>query len=96
MSFIENVGWRRVGQLYCIKRHNSSEPTHRELFNVQFLNHYLHNSIVLYRFGWISMGNVRNKGQKSARKMLTPEEVEKKKKKRGKIQEIVGIHYMSK
>ena len=43
------------------------------------------------------MGNVRNIGRKSARKVLTPEEAEnKKRKKRGKIQEIVGIHYMSK
>ena len=54
---------------------------HKELFNVQF-NHYLHNSIVLYRFGWISMGNVRNRGQKSVRKVLTPEEAENKKTKK--------------
>ena len=39
-------------------------------------------------FGWISIGNVRNRGRKSARKVLTPKEAEKK----GKIQEIVGIH----
>ena len=38
------------------------------------------------------MGNVRNRGRKSARKVLTPEEAEKKSKKKGKIQEIVGIH----
>ena len=30
-------------------------------------------------FGWISMGNVCNRGQKSARKVLTPEEAENKK-----------------
>ena len=43
------------------------------------------------------MGNVRNRGRKSTRKVLTPEEAEnKKKQKKGKIQEIVGIHYMSK
>ena len=43
------------------------------------------------------MGNVRNRGRKSARKVLTLEEAEnKKEKKRGKIQEIVGIHYMRK
>ena len=42
------------------------------------------------------MGNVRNRGRKSARKVFTLKEVEKKKEKRGKIQEIVGIHYMSK
>ena len=42
------------------------------------------------------MGNVRNRGRKSARKVLTPEEAENKKQKKGKIQEIVGIHYMSK
>ena len=47
-------------------------------------------------FGWISMGNVCNRGRKSARKVLTPEEVEKKKEKKGKIQEIIGIHYMNK
>ena len=38
------------------------------------------------------MGNVRNRGRKSARKVLTPEEAENKKQKKGKIQEIVGIH----
>jgi len=38
------------------------------------------------------MGNVRNRGRKSARKVLTPEEVENRKQKKGKIQEIVGIH----
>ena len=32
------------------------------------------------------MGNVRNRGRKSARKVLTPEEAKSKKKKRGKIQ----------
>ena len=42
------------------------------------------------------MGNVRNREQKSARKVLTPEEAENKKQRKGKIQEIVGIHYMSK
>ena len=41
------------------------------------------------------MGNVRNRGRKLARKVLTPEEAEKKTKK-GKIQEIIGIHWMSK
>ena len=45
-------------------------------------NHYLHNSIVLYRFGWISMGNVCNRGRKLARKVLTQEEARKKRKKR--------------
>ena len=77
MCCIKNVGLDAMGQVYCIKRHNSSEPAHRELFNVQF-NHYLHNSIVLYRFEWISMGNVRNRGRKSTRKVLTPEEAENK------------------
>ena len=96
MCFIQNVGWRPVDQVYCIKRHNSSEPAHRELFNMQFFYHYLHNSIVLYRFGWISMGNARNRGRKSVRKVLTPEEVENKKQKKGKIEEIVDIHYMRK
>ena len=81
MCYIKNVGLRAVGQVYCSKRHNYSEPMHRELFNVQFY-HYLHNSLVLYRFGWISMGNVRNRGRKSARKVLTPEEVENKKEKK--------------
>ena len=95
MCYIKNVGLHDVGQVYCSKIHNSSEPGHRELFNVQF-NHYLHSSIVLYRFGWISMGNVCNRGQKSARKVLTLEEVENKKQKKGKIQEIMGIHYMIK
>ena len=95
MCCIQNVELHAVGQVYCIKRHNSPEPTHRELFNVQF-NHYLHNSIVLYRFGWISMGNVRNIGRKSARKVLTSEEAEKKRKEKPKIQEILDIHYMSK
>ena len=38
------------------------------------------------------MGNVRNRGRKLARKVLTPEEAENKKQKKGKIQEIVGIH----
>ena len=42
------------------------------------------------------MGNVRNKGGKLARKVLTPEEAENRKQKKGKIQEIIGIHYMSK
>ena len=42
------------------------------------------------------MGNVRNRGRKSARKVLTLEEAENRKQKKGKIQEIVGIHYMSK
>ena len=42
------------------------------------------------------MGNVRNRGRKSARKVLALEEAEKKNEKKGKIQEIVGIHYMSK
>ena len=36
----------------------------------------------MYKFGWISMGNVRNKGRKSARKVLTPEEAENKKEKK--------------
>ena len=76
----KNVGLRAVGQVYCSKRHNSSEPMHRELFNMQF-NHYLHNSIVFYKFGLISMGNVRNRGQKLARKVLTSEEAENKKEK---------------
>ena len=31
------------------------------------------------------MGNVRNRGRKSARKVLTPEEAENKKQKKGKI-----------
>ena len=61
MCCIKNVGLHVVGHVYYRKRHNSYEPAHRELFNVQF-NHYLHNSIVLYKFGWISMGNVRNRG----------------------------------
>ena len=78
MCYIKNVGLCVVGQVYYSKIHNSSEPAHRELFNIQF-NHYLHNSIVLYRFGWISMGNVCNRGRKSARKVLTPEEDENKK-----------------
>ena len=55
MCCIKNVGLRAVGQVYYSKRHNSSEPVHRELFNVQF-NHYLHNSIVLYRFGGFEWG----------------------------------------
>ena len=78
MCFIKNIGLWAVGQVYCSKIHNSSEPAHRELFNVQFLIHYLHNSIVLYRFGWISMGNVHNRGMKLARKVLTPEQDERK------------------
>ena len=41
------------------------------------------------------MGNVHNRGRKSARKVLTLEEAENKKQK-GTIQEIVGIHYISK
>ena len=85
MCCIKNVGLHAVGQVYCIKRHHASEPMHRELFNMQF-NHYLHNSIVLYKFGWISMGNVRNRGQKSVRKVLTPEEAKDKKiKKEGRF-----------
>ena len=78
MCYIKNVGLHAMGQVYCSKIHNSSEPAHRELFNVKF-NHYLHNSIVLYMFGWISIGNVRNRGRKSARKVLTPTEAENKK-----------------
>ena len=81
MCCIKNVGLDAMGQVYCSKRHNSSEPAHRELFNVQF-NHYLHNSISLYRFEWISMGNVRNRGRKLARKVLTLEKDENKKEKR--------------
>ena len=77
MCYIKNLGLHAVGQVYCSKRHNSSEPVHKELFNVQF-NHYLYNSIFLYKFGWISMGNVRNRGQKSMRKVLTLEEAENK------------------
>ena len=65
-----------------MKRHNSSEPAHRELFNVQFLDHYLCNSIVLYKFGWISMGNVRNRGRKSTWKVLTPKKAENKNEKK--------------
>ena len=42
------------------------------------------------------MGNVHNRGQKSARKVLTEEEAENKKKRRGKIKEIINIHWMSK
>ena len=38
------------------------------------------------------MGNVRNRGRKSARKVLTLEEEENKKQKKGNIQEIIGIH----
>ena len=38
------------------------------------------------------MRNVRNRGRKSARKVLTPKEAENKTEKREKIQEIVGIH----
>ena len=78
MCYIKNVGLCAVGQVYYSKRHNLSEPVHREMFNVQF-NHYLHNSMFLYRSGWISMGNVRNRGRNSARKVLTPEEAENKK-----------------
>ena len=78
MCYIKNVLLHAVGQVYCSKRHNSSEPAYRELFNVQF-NYYLHNSIVLYKFGWISMGNVRNRGRKSARKVITPKETKNKK-----------------
>ena len=44
MCYIKNVGLRAVGQVYCNKRHNYSEPAHKELFNLQF-NHYLHGSI---------------------------------------------------
>ena len=80
MCYIKNVGLHAMGQVYYSKRHNSSEPVHRELFNVQF-NHYLHNSIVLYRFAWISIGNVHNRGRNSVRKVLTPEEAENKKEK---------------
>ena len=36
----------------------------------------------MYKFGWISIGNVRNRGRKSARKVLTLEEAEKKKEKK--------------
>ena len=68
-------------------------PRTENCWTCKFLSLLVHNCIVLYRFGWISMGNVRNRGRKLARKVLTPEEAEKK---RGKIQEIVGIHYMSK
>ena len=39
---------------------------------------YYTNPYVLYKFGWISMGNVRNRGRKLARKVLTPKEAEKK------------------
>ena len=81
MCFIKNVGLHAMGQVYCIKRHISSKPVHRELFNVQF-NHYLHNSVVFYRFGWISMGNVRNRGRKSAMNVLTSKEAENKKEKK--------------
>ena len=78
MCYIKNVGLHAVGQVYCSKRHNSSEPAHSELFNMEF-NHYLHNSIVLYKFGWISMGSVCNRGRKSTRKVLTLEEAKNKK-----------------
>ena len=44
MCYIKNVGLCAVGQVYCSKRHNSSKPTDRELFNLQF-NHFLHKSI---------------------------------------------------
>ena len=36
MCCIQNVGLRAVDQVYCIKRHNSSKPAHRELFNMEF------------------------------------------------------------
>ena len=78
----KNVAFHPMGQVCCSKRHNLSEPVHKELFNMEFLNHYLHNSIFLYRLGWISMGNVRNRGRKSSRKVLTPEEAENKKEKK--------------
>ena len=40
------------------------------------------NPQVLYKFGWTSMGNVRNRGQKLARKVLTLKEDKNKKKKK--------------
>ena len=40
------------------------------------------NPWVLYKFGWISMGNVRNRGRKSARKVLTFKEAENTKEKK--------------
>ena len=95
MCYIKNVGLHAVGQVYCIKRHSYSEPMHRELFNMQF-NHYLHNSIGLYKFGWISMGNVRNRGKSQRGRCLHQKKLKIKKKRRGKIQEIVDIHLMSK
>ena len=44
ICYIKNVGLCVVGQVYYRKRDNSFEPTHRELFNLQF-NNYLHKSI---------------------------------------------------
>ena len=95
MCYIKSYGLHAVGQVYCRKIHNSYELAHRELFNVQF-NHYLHNSIVLYTFGWISMGNVIIDVESQQGRCLHWNKLKIKKKKRGKIQEIIGIHYMSK
>ena len=43
---------------------------------------YYTNPQVLYKFAWISMGNVRNRGRKLVRKVLTQEEDENKKEKK--------------
>ena len=51
MCYIKNVGLRAMGQVYSSKIHNSSEPAHRELLNLQF-NHYLHKSIGFVQF-WV-------------------------------------------
>ena len=37
MCYIKNVGFHAVGQVYCSKRHNSSKPAHRELFNLEVM-----------------------------------------------------------
>ena len=67
--------WARVIVSKDIIRLNRAQRTVRHAI----FYHYLHNSIVLYRFGWISMGNVCNRGRKSARKVLTLKEAENKK-----------------
>ena len=54
-------------------------PRTENCWTCKLLSLLVHNCIVLCRFGWISIGNVRNRGRKSARKVLTPEEAENKK-----------------
>ena len=92
--YIMYVKWNgvKIGVLH--KRHNLYEPAHRELFNMQFfiITYIIPQFCIgLGGFQW-GMFVIEDKSQQGR----TPEEAENKKLKKGKIQKILGIDYVSK